>query len=428
MKRVIFIIIVFSFSCVMVRAQECIKIVECQAWAQENYPLVKQYNLIRLTEEYNVSNAAKGYLPHFNLSAKATWQTDVPHLPIQLPGITINELSKDQYQALLELNQTVWDGGLIKSQKEIVKSGSEVDRKRLEVELYTLNDRVNQLFFGMLLLKEQLIQNRLYKTELQTNYNKIASYVRNGVANQADLDVIRVEQINADQKEVELLSVGKAYANMLSLLTGKKIGDGALLVKPDDMTIGDGIYRPELQLFDMQDKLYSSQELMIGAKNRPGIQFFVQGGYGRPALNMLEDKFSLFAMGGVRLSWNFGGLYTRKNDYRLIGIGKEELQVQRSVFLFNTDITVTQQRSEIDKIKRLMVSDDEIIVLRQNILKAAEAKVVNGIFTVTDLVREINAKEQAQQTKVLHGIQLLKAVYDLKYTLNTPADRLNPKN
>lgn len=224
MKRVIFIIIVFSFSCVMVRAQECIKIVECQAWAQENYPLVKQYNLIRLTEEYNVSNAAKGYLPHFNLSAKATWQTNVTHLPIQLPGITINELSKDQYQALLELNQTVWDGGLIKSQKEIVKSGSEVDRKRLEVELYTLNDRVNQLFFGMLLLKEQLIQNRLYKTELQTNYNKIASYVRNGVANQADLDVIRVEQINADQKEVELLSVGKAYANMLSLLTGKRSG------------------------------------------------------------------------------------------------------------------------------------------------------------------------------------------------------------
>lgn len=419
MKYLILFLIVGA--CVFsVKAQERITVEMCQQWARTNYPLVQQFDLIRLSEEYNLSNAGKGNLPQFSVSAKATLQTEVTRLPVQLPGIDIKELSKDQYQAVAELNQVIWNGGRTRAQKESIRKNTEVEKLQVEVQLYTLNEQVNQLFFGVLLLSEQLEQNRLYQEELQVNYEKIASYIRNGVANQADLDVIRVEQVNAGQKETELTVMRKAYKEMLALLTGKNIvADQIMYVKPvlDSVNVKQ-VNRPELQLLDVQDKYYTQKRDLVNAGVRPGISLFVQGGYGRPGLNMLNDKFSLFSIGGVRLSWNIGGFYTRKNDFRLIDNSQQSLAVQRSVFLFNTDLQVTRQSREIDKIRRLLSSDGEIVRLRNNIRVAAEAKVAHGIYTTTDLVREINAEEQAKQTQLLHRIQLMKAVYDLKYTVN----------
>ena len=172
----------------------------CQEKAKENYPLVKQYGLIEQTARYNVSNANKGYLPQLSLSAKATYQSAVTQIPSTLGDVlskltgkpfSFPALPKDQYQAVLEATQVIWDGGVISTQKKITSFSSEVEKQKLEVDLYTLKDRVNQLFFGILLLNEQLKQNDILKNDLLTSYKKLSAYKQNGTANQADVDAIK---------------------------------------------------------------------------------------------------------------------------------------------------------------------------------------------------------------------------------------------
>lgn len=397
---------------------------ECQEMAQKNYPLIKQYNLIESLKDFNISNANKGYLPQLSLSAKASYQSDVTELPVKIPGIDIDGMRKDQYQAVLELNQTIWDGGNIRAQKEVTRASSEVEKQKLDVDMYAINERVNQLFFGILLLESQLQQNELLQEELQRNYNNVQAYVTNGIANQADLDAVKVEQLNTIQKRDEMVATQRAYCQMLrKMINGNSPITGNMLKKPDAATLLKQekpleINRPELYLYSAQSNRFEAQRKMLAAKNLPKFGLFVQGAYGNPGLNMLKNEFSPYYVAGVRLSWNFGNLYTRKNEIRQIELNQNSVDVQKETFLFNTDLQVTQSNNEIDKVVSLMKNDDEIISLRNNIRKSAQAKVANGTLTVTEMLREITAEDVAKQNKSLHEIQLLMAIYDLKNTTN----------
>ena len=419
MKKIIILFIVV-LNCHFSIGYAQLTIESCQEKAKNNYPLVKQYGLIEQTKEYNLSNANKGYLPQFTLSGKATYQSEVTKIPVTIPGVTIKGLNKDQYQSVLEMNQTIWDGGVIQSQKQLTKIGSEVEKQKNDVDLYTIKDRVNQLYFGILLFEEQLIQNSLLQKELTRNYNQIATYMDNGIANQADLDAIKVEQLNAVQRKTEIDSSRKAYRQMLSALIGEEITEGTTLIKPDTnlQLQSSTINRPELQWYEAQYNNLEIQKKLLNAKNMPKLGLFVQGGYSNPGLNMLKSEFSAYYVGGVRLSWNFGGFYTIKNDRKQIEASKSKLKTLEETFLFNTNLQITQQNSEIEKLSDLMKHDDEIITLRDNIKKSAEAKVENGTLSVTELLREINAGDQVRQTKTLHQIQLMMAIYNLKNTTN----------
>ncbi|HLP04997.1 MAG TPA: TolC family protein [Paludibacter sp.] len=403
-------------------AQQPLTVETCQEKAKERYPLAKQYGLIEQTSEFNISNANKGYLPQLTFSTRATYQSEVTEIPISIPNTPpIPSLKKDQYQAALEASQLIWDGGIIKARKNITQAGTEVEKQKLEVDLYTLNERVNQLFFGILLLKEQLVQNEIIQKELQTSHDRVSAYMQNGVASQADLDAIRVEQLNAIQRETELGSTQKAYCSMLSALTGIPIDGNSLLQKPvvNLSLINDSTnHRPELKLFEAQNKLFESQKSLVTAGNLPKIGLFVQSGYGRPGLNMLTNKFSPFYIGGLRLSWNISGFYTQKAEMDKLELGKKTVDVQKETFLFNSDLKTTQQKTEIEKLQLQIKNDDSIIGLRQNIKKAADARFENGTITVSDLIREINAEDQARQVKSLHEIQLILNVYQLKNNTN----------
>lgn len=418
MKRII-LFLSFSFSVSWMYAQLTLE--ECQQKTQENYPLVRQYGLIEKTKEYNLSNALKGNLPQFALSAKATYQSDVTELPVKIPGVDIKAQPKDQYQVMLEVRQNLWDGGEIRSQKELVKAASDVDRERLNVDMYTLNERVNQLYFGILLLDEQLIQNQLLQDDLMRSHEQITAYVANGVANQSDLDAVRVNQLDARQKRIELSTSRQAYLKMLSQMIGDELKEDIGLVKPLDdgvLTAGNVIKRPELTWFEAQGNRLQTQEESLTVRSLPRFNLFVQGAYGNPGLNMLKNEFTPFYIAGVRMSWNFGSLYTLRDDKKIIANSRRQLESNRDVFLFNTRLEVTQQNTAITSMRKQMQDDDEIIKLRTNIRQAAEAKVANGTLTVTEMLREITAENMARQTKALHEIQLLMNIYELKYTTN----------
>jgi len=429
MKKLILFSFVFLMVPLSMHAQS-LSIETCQEKAKENYPLVKQYGLIEQTAQYNISNANKGYLPQLSLSAKATYQSAVTQIPSSLGDVlskltgkpfSFPALPKDQYQAVIEASQVIWDGGVISTQKKITSLSSEVEKQKLEVDLYALKDRVNQLFFGILLLNEQLKQNDILKNDLLTNYNRLDAYKQNGIANQADLDAIKVEQLNADQRESDMISTKKSFIIMLSALTGIAINDQTELSKPlPDLSIlkASSNLRPEIKLFEAQNNLYESQKSLINAGNLPKIGAFVQGGYGQPGLNMFTTGFSPFYIGGIRLSWNISGLYSQKNNVSKLELSKKNVDIQKETFLFNNNLVTQQQQTEIEKIQSTISNDDEIIRLRQNIKKATSAKMENGTASVSDLIRDINAENQAQQLKSLHEIQLLMNLYQLKNNIN----------
>ncbi|MCE5174533.1 MAG: TolC family protein [Bacteroidales bacterium] len=396
---------------------------QCQEKARQNYPQIKQFGLIEKSLEYNLSNAGKAYLPQVSFTAKATYQSDAISLEVPIGQQTTMSIhqSKDQYQAVLDVNQIVWDGGTTSIQKKVHRDNAAVESQKLEVDLYAIKDRVNQLFFGCLLIDEQLQQNAVLNTELQTNYDKVASYMRNGVANQADLDAVRLEQLNNGQRRTELLAARKSYGEMLSAMMGIVLADESSLLKPSivmDVFDETMLKRPEIGLFDRQLSLIDHQTDMIKSGTLPKVGLFVQGGYGRPGLNMLQNDFSPFYIGGVRLSWNISGFYTQKNNLNNLKINKEMVSNQKETFLFNNSLKIKQQNNELDKMRQLLRDDDEIIRLHVSLKKASEAKVANGVQSVTDLLREVNAESLARQQKSLHEIQLLLDTYNLKYSTN----------
>ncbi|MDR0798493.1 MAG: TolC family protein [Dysgonamonadaceae bacterium] len=420
MKRFVSLLITLSLSVLAVYSQ--ISIDDCQRKARANYPLIKRYDLIEKSKAYSLSNIAKSYLPQIQLNAKATYQSDVTKIPLSLPGITIPELNKDQYLAAVEVNQVIWDGGAIRAQKGIAEASAAAEEQQVTVDLYALENRINQLFFGILLLDTQLEQNRILQDELERNYTTIANYKVNGLANQADLDAVKVEQLNAKQLRVQLQSTRQSFIDMLSYMTGEKLPADVFLTKPkvnQEFTAGE-MNRPELRWFEAQDQLLESQKALIKASYLPKLGLFVQGGVGRPGLNMLSTDWDPFYIGGVRLTWNFGAFYTAKNDKQKIMVNQNALDTQRETFLFNLNLEQTKENQEIKRLKEQMVYDDEIIALRTNIKKSAEAKWANGALTVTDLMQEISRENLAKQTKAAHEIDLLIAIYNLKNTTNNP--------
>lgn len=397
---------------------------ECQRRAQANYPQVRQYGLIEKYREYDLANAEKGYLPQFSLSGKATYQSDVIKLPIEMPGVNVKALSKDQYQVMLEVQQLIWDGGDISARKRLTHATSDVEMGKQDVEMYALNDRINQLFFGILLLDEQLKQNRLLLDELARTHRQVSNYIANGIATQSDLDAVSVEQLNAKQRRIEIETSRHAYLNMLSAFIGKRVSADTILTKPalEEVSSVESTMnnRLELRWFDAQAEQLRVQESILNTRLMPRFGLFVQGAYGNPGLNMLRDEFNTYYIAGVRMSWNFGSLYTLKNDRRRLDNTRRRIEVSRDVFLFNTHLQATQQDANIVSMRRQMKNDDEIIRLRENIRRAAEAKVENGTLTVTDMLREITNENMAKQAKALHEIQLLMEIEQLKFIKASP--------
>ena len=419
-KTIIFFLALVSYAPCFAQ----LSIEACYEKARANYPLIKQYGLIEKTKEYNLSNAAKGYLPQVTFSAQATYQSDVTEIPINLDaigltGVEIPSVSQDQYKMELALSQTLWDGGAIRSERKTLRTQAEVDQRDMDVSMYAINERVNQLYFGVLLAEAQLEQNKVLQAELRRNCDQVSSYIKNGIANQSDLDAIRVDLLKAKQTEAQFEHTKRAYREMLSRLIGEEIGEETRLVKPEAVRpLTKENNRPELGLYQAQIQNLEAQDSRITAGIMPKLGLFVTGGYGKPGLDMFEDKFKAYYLAGVKLSWNLGSLYTRKNDRRKIQTGIRSIETQRETFLFNTSLDVAQRNATIDKYIDQLKYDDEIIALRGSVKRASEAKMANGTLSGTDLTRDIHAEQSAIQDKILHEIELLMAIYNLRYAIN----------
>ena len=402
---------------------------ECQRAAEQNYPLIRQNDLIEKTTNLTVANIGKGWLPQVSASAQATYQSDVVAFPDQFKqlyqqmGLDMKGLKKDQYRVGIDVSQTIYDGGVISSQKAIAREQGNVQSAQNEVNIYNVRKRVNEMYFALLLLDDQIQLNGDLQELLLGNEKKLASMVKNGTAAESDLQSVKAERLNVIQQKTNLESQKRMLQTMLSTFCGIEV---KTLEKPALMGNGEGLmaenHRPELKALDAQIGLLNAQEKALNSALMPKLGVFAQGYYGYPGLNMFEDmmshNWSLNGIIGARLTWNIGALYTRKNDKAKLNVQRSMFNVQRETFLFNNRLEQIQQNEEITRYKKLMADDDEIISLRSAVRKAAESKLSHGIIDVNDLVREINAENAARVSQSMHEIQMLKEIYDNKFTTN----------
>lgn len=399
---------------------------ECQQLAEENYPLIKQYDLIRQTTDYTVSNISKGWLPQISAMAQATYQSDVMTLPDVLQrmlgqqGLQAKGIRKDQYRVGVDINQTVYDGGLISGQKDVARLEGKVQSAQTATDLYAVRKRINDLYFGILLLDEKIRLNKDLQTLLQSNLNKLNSMLAHGVAMKSDVNTVKAEKLKAEQQATELASSRKSMTDMLSVFIGREVAN---LGMPQDVVVNTHENkRPELHLFDSQIKLADAQEKLLNARLLPRLSVFAQGYYGYPGYNQFEAMFNrtwkLNGIVGVRLSWNIGALYTRKNDRAKLSTRRGLVESARETFLFNNRLLEIQQSDGIAKYRQLIVDDKEIVSLRSDVRRAAESKLEHGIIDTNNLLQEITRENQSRIDLSTHTILMLKENYDLKYTTN----------
>ena len=399
---------------------------ECQRAAEQNYPLIRQYGLIEKTTSLNVANIQKGWLPQVTASAQATLQTDVTAFPdklqtvFQQTGITMDGLKKDQYRVGIDVQQTVYDAGNIKSQKEIARRQGELQSRQNEVTMYNVRKSVNEMYFSLLLVDEQIRLNADLQTVLEGNEKKLAAMLKGGTASESDWQNVKAERLNVVQKMTGLQSQRTALARMLSIFCGIEVNGVVKPEMPENMNPSINL-RPELKALDAQLRLTDAQEKALDAAMMPRLGVFAQGYYGYPGYNMFEDmmshKFSWNGMIGARLTWNIGALYTRKNDKAKLQVQRETTEVNRERFLFDNNLEQIEQNENISRYRQMMTDDEEIISLRSSIRKAAESKLAHGIIDVNDLVREINSENKARVEQCIHEIEMLKEIYDLKITI-----------
>ncbi|MDD4430809.1 MAG: TolC family protein [Bacteroidales bacterium] len=423
-----------------------VSIEDCQELARKNYPMVKQFGLIEQSREYTLSNAGRGYLPQISISARSTYQSEVTKLPqsllnmfSQLPeqAATQNQETfslempgRGQYQIVAEVNQVIWDGGVISSQKEITNGNSKIEKQQLEVELYSLKERIAQLFFGILIMEKQQEQTTALIDELHINHSKIEAMVKNGIARPSSLEEIQAEELMALQRLSAVKSTINAYREMLSAMAGDPSIIKQKLQKPghllDQLSTYNHSYqpssphinRPELSLFHAQSQIQESQEKLVKTAAHPKLSLFFHGGYGDPGLNMFNPGLTGFYILGAKLVWNLGSLYTQSNTLRNLEVNKSRIQLQKNKFLYNTGLSISRSNNEIEQLKEQLTHDNRIIELRTNILESAESSLANGTITVSDLLREINALNTAKTEQQIRELQLLMAIYKLNYITN----------
>ena len=399
---------------------------ECQRAAEKHYPIIKRYDLIAKTTDLTVKNIQKEWLPQVTAAAQATYQSAVAAWPdhlqsmFQQVGLKMKGLRKDQYKLSIDVQQPIYDGGAISGQRKIASQEGKVQEAENEVNLYQVRRRVNELYFSLLLLDEQIKLNDDVKALLQSSEQKLSAMVKGGTAATSDYENVRVERLSAEQANESLKAQKEMLSRILSVFCGIEVNH---LQKPQALgaTVSTNS-RPEMRLFDNQLHLSEAQEKALDARLKPHLGLFAQGFYGYPGLNMFEDmmqhKWSLNGLVGVKLSWNIGALYTHKNDKARLRLQREQIENAREVFLFNNSIDEIQQKENINRYRKMIQNDDEIIDLRTHIRKAAESKLAHGIIDVNSLLREINNENAAKAQQAIHEIDMLKEMYNLKFTNN----------
>ena len=406
MKKVLLLLtLVLPF---LASAQQTISLDECFELVTENFPLAEQSVLLSEQSRLDIEAINKGKLPKLDVNAQATYQSDVTSLPIQLPNVTVEPPNKDQYRATLDVTQSIYNGGIISANAKVTEAIGKVGQQEVEVNLYGLKNQVNQLYLSVLLLQENRGLLEAKEKQLMTRLEEVAAGVKFGMLLPSSADALEVELLKIKQNYAELDYSKSGLLERLSLLIGKSLNKDVALQRPEVfMKTETESKRPELMLFDLQKEQIELSTELLSKSKLPKLNAFVQGGYGNPGLNMLDNSFTTFYMTGLRLNWNVFDWNKNKTEKQSLQINKEIIDTQKETFELNNNLELANLQSEIDKMEALITYDEAIIPLREKMVKSAESQLKNGVITSSAFITEFTNLYEAKSNLALHETQLL---------------------
>ena len=412
MKKVVFFLIVtISLSAF---AQQKVTLNDCYNLVENNYPLVKQHQLLAQQNQIDKKIIFNSKLPQFNIDAQATYQSDVVEVPI--PNSNIESLSKDQYRATFSVNQLIYNGGLTNAALKVKLGQLKTKQKQLDANIYQLKTQINQLYFSILLTQETYKLLEAKKRQLQSKLKEVKSGIKYGVLLPASDSVLEAELLKIKQQFIEVESRKSSLIETLSSLIGQSLSSLTEFEVPLIKTqLQNEINRPELDLFQFKKEEINNQKMLISKQNAPKLNGFATGGYGNPGLNMLDNSFQPFYTIGVKLHWNVFDWNTNKRKQETVAINKDIIENETEIFKLNTNIELNKQQQEIQKISAFINSDLEIIILREKVLKTIDAQLKNGVITSSTYITEFTNLFEAENTLLKHRIQiqLAKANYNI---------------
>lgn len=389
--------------------QQVLDIDSCYVMARRNYPIIKQFELIEKSKEFTISNANKSYLPQISVTAIGGYIGGLPSGP---------ESKSDNFQMIGvgQINQTIWDGGATRVQKDIASASADVEKANIEVALYVLRERVNQIYFGILLLDEQKKQLDTLSRNLNRTLNNVKLSMENGLAYQSDVDEVNAELLRIEQNMIASRFARKGYVEMLSHLIGRNLREDVLLKTPSSVESTPlwGKGRPELNLYSSQQRLLEFQSSMNKVHNMPKLGLLGFATLIEPGVSLGPSTLSNVWVGGVSLSWNTGNLYKTSNNRQLDKIHMARISNQQEVFTFNNSLELKQSNSEIEKHQAIVSKDKEIILLKEKITQSYQLKYKNGLASVSDLINTLYKESEARNDHSLHQVQLLLALHNNK--------------
>ncbi|HKJ42629.1 MAG TPA: TolC family protein [Sunxiuqinia sp.] len=409
-KRLLFILLLPAQ---LVLAQEPVHLSDCQQWAREQHPLLKQKELYRKMSELKLENNKTNYLPNLNLNARATYQSAVTSVDVPIPNVNIPSVSKDQYKMYVDVKQNIWDGGLTKANEILEKAQDAANEQGVEVELYKVREQVNSLFFTSFFIQQNLDILGKKQETLEARKKQMQSGVDHGVILQSDLDQILAELVKVDQQKIELQSNRETVLSALAIFTGKQPGDlQNLVIDNQDQLLDNQLNRPELGLFQKQADALMASSNLIQKKRNPKLFGFGQAGYGRPALNMLNDNFDTYYLVGVGFKWNIFDWKNTKRDQEIIQMKQQMINTQQQQFERSINIALDRQKHKIGELENILKSDQNLIELQLRIARSAESKLDNGTITTSDYIKDVNAEAAARIILQTHKIRLEQAKID----------------
>lgn len=447
MKKVL--LIVCSILAIAGLHAQVLTLDECQRLAAENYPAVSKYELIEQTTELSVKKLNMGYVPQLKFLAQVTYQSDVPTLPEFLTGMpeydayiqsrigtgkgSISQAQYDrgdygfvdplQYRLALQLDQVIWDGGTIEAQKRVARAQGEVQKAAADVDMYALRDRVNNLFFGVLLLNEKIELLSDVEALLEANARKLDTLYAGGLVTTADKATLQAELYSVQQQRMQLEYSARTCKKLLSMFVGRDVDEYDSLQKPDILDVlPTENRRPELQQMEAQLRLFDAQEKLVKTSVIPNFSLFATGYFSNFGYDIFKNMFARGlrpdAQVGVALKWNISNFYTLNKTKKQIQIGRQMVNTGRETFLFNMNQLTAQNSENIALYREMMEKDEQIIALRTEIRQAAEIKLDNGIIDLNNLLAEIQKEDKAKNDHASHEIEMLKQMYELKNRSN----------
>lgn len=414
------IILLMSLSPSALFAQ--ITLEQCRAKAREHYPAIRQYDLVEQTRELTLSNASSARLPQILVGAQATWQTAVATFPellsnlMKTQGMDIPGIRKDQYQVSVQVDQPLWDGGQSRAQREIAEARAREQSGQLDVDMYALEHRIDELYFGILMLDSRISQSEAMISLLGSSWEQAQAMIRGGVALQSDADAIEAEILQAKQSLSSLQAARSTYRQVLELFIGEPISEN--LARPSLPTLRE-TPRPELTLLDAKIGTLTAQEGLVKSAVLPRVSLFAQGWYGYPGLDMFRSMTSADwtwnAIVGIRMNWNVSALFTRENQLQQIRTAISQAEVQKDLFSFNTRVQSIGLDADVSRLQSQAAEDGRITELRRSIRQGAESKYRNGTITATELLKAITDEATAEATAEGHVLEFLKTAYESRH-------------